>query len=110
MIDNMPAKTGKSLDEWFTIIAASGLVKHGEIMKLLKGEYGVTHGFANMISALYRQKLAGGPTAEADLVANQYAGAKAGLKPIYEAVLTAVNGFGRDVEIAPKKSYVSLRR
>ena len=110
MIDNMPDKTGKSLDEWFTVIAAAGLEKHGEIMKLLKGEYSVTHGFANTIAILYRQQAAGGPPPEADLVAGQYAGAKAGLKPIYEAILAAVNGFGQDVEIAPKKSYVSLRR
>ncbi len=110
MIDNMPTKTGKSLDEWFTIIAATGLEKHGDIMKLLKGEYGVTHGFANTITMLYRQQAAGGLPAEADLVAAQYAGAKAALKPIYEAVLAAVNGFGLDVEVAPKKSYVSLRR
>ena len=110
MIDNMPDKTGKSLHAWFKVIAAAGLEKHGEIMKLLKGEYHVTHGFANTIAILYRQQAAGGPPSEADLVAGQYAGAKASLKPIYEAVLAAVNGFGQDVEIAPKKSYVSLRR
>ncbi|MCB0031828.1 MAG: hypothetical protein KDE28_28150, partial [Anaerolineales bacterium] len=59
---------------------------------------------------LYRQQAAGGPPAEADLVAAQYAGAKAGLKPIYEAILAVVSEFGPDVEVAPKKSYVSLRR
>ena len=110
MIDNMPEKTGKALPDWFKIIAATGLEKHGEIMKLLKSEHGVTHGFANTITVLYRQQAAGGPPAVADLVAGQYAGAKASLKPIYEAVLAAVDGFGSDVEIAPKKSYVSLRR
>ena len=110
MIDNMPEKTGKPLEEWFKVIAAAGLEKHGDMMKLLKGEYGVTHGFANTIALLYRQHVAGGPPPEADLVTDQYAGAKAGLKPIYEAILAAVNDFGQDVEIAPKKSYVSLRR
>ncbi|KAA3664797.1 MAG: DUF4287 domain-containing protein [Chloroflexi bacterium] len=110
MIDNMPDKTGKSLDEWFSILAAVGLEKHGDMMKLLKGKHSVTHGFANTIVILYRQQVAGGPPAESDLIANQYAGAKADLMPIYEAVLVAVKGFGQDVAIAPKKSYVSLRR
>ena len=110
MINNMPEKTGKSLNEWFEIIATVGPEKHGEIMKLLKGEHEVTHGFANTISILYRQELAGGAPSEDDLVAAQYAGGKAGLKPIYDAVITAVSQFGSDVEIAPKKSYVSLRR
>lgn len=109
MIDNMPDKTGKPLEEWFKVIAAAGLTKHGDMMQLLKGE-GVTHGFANTIAILYRQQAVGGPPSEADLVAAQYAGAKAGLKPIYDAILAAVDAFGPDVEIAPKKSYVSLRR
>lgn len=110
MINNMPEKTGRSLDEWFNVIATADLEKHGEIMKLLKGEYGVTHGFANTIALLYRQQAEGGAPADDDLVAEQYAGDKAGLKPIYAAVLEAVRDLGRDVEIAPKKNYVSLRR
>lgn len=110
MIDNMPEKTGKSLAEWQQLLSAANLEKHGAIMKLLKGEHGVSHGYANTISILFRQQLAGGPPAEEDLVADQYAGAKAKLRPIYDAVLAAVDKFGSDVEIAPKKSYVSLRR
>jgi predicted transport protein len=76
-------------------------------MKLLKGEHGVTHGYANTISILYRQQAEDQPP---DLVAAQFAGNKAGMRPVYEAVLAAVRPFGSDVEIAPKKSYVSLRR
>lgn len=110
MIDNMPAKTGKALEEWYQVLAAAGLEKHGEMVKLLKSEHGVTHGFANTITTLYRQHAAGGPPAASDLVSDQYAGAKAGLKPIYDTILAAVGEFGPDVEVAPKKSYVSLRR
>lgn len=110
MIDNMPEKTGKSLTEWYKVIADAKLQKHGEILKSLKGDFGVTHGYANTISILYRQQTAGGPPPEEDLVNNQYSGAKADLRPVYEAILTAVSQFGSNVEIAPKKTYVSLRR
>lgn len=110
MINNMPEKTGKSLAEWQSLIADSGLQKHSEIMKFLKGEHGVTHGFANTISTLYRQQLAGGSSTGDEMVAQQYAGKKSGLRPIYEEILAAVSQFGSDVEIAPKKTYVSLRR
>jgi predicted transport protein len=109
MIDNMPEKTGKSLEEWFSIIKSSGLVKHGEIMKLLKGEHGVTHGFANSITLIYRQQASGGPAGDDDLITGQYA-KKLGMKPWYDQLITEVSKFGKDVEIAPKKSYVSLRR
>ena len=109
MIDNMPQNTGKSLEDWFQVIDAAGPEKHGAIMKLLKGEHGVTHGYANTISILYRQRESG-PPAEEDLVSAQYSGAKAGMRPVYETVLGLAQGFGSDVEVAPKKTYVSLRR
>ena len=63
-------------------------------MKLLKSEHGVTHGFANLIAHSYRDAAAGGG-AEDDLVAAQYSGAKAALRPIYDAVLEQVSGFGK---------------
>ncbi len=106
MIDNMPEKTGKSLAEWLAVVKASGAAKHGEMMKLLKGEYGVTHGFANLIA----QKAVGNlDVAPDDLVANQYKGKEA-LKPIHDAIVAYVKTLGGDVEIAPKKTSVSLRR
>jgi len=110
MINNMPEKTGKSLAQWYKVLAAAKLEKHGDILKLLKGEYGVTHGFANTISMMYRQHAAGGAPSEDDMVNAQYAGKKEALRPIYEAILKEVTLFGSDVEIAPKKTYVSLRR
>jgi hypothetical protein len=110
MIDNLPAKTGKSLDEWMGVCGKTGLVKHGEIVKHLKTGHGVTHGFANLIAAKWRELSAGGAAAPTDLVAAQYAGPKASLKPIYDAIAELVEGFGGDVELSPKKAYVSLRR
>ncbi len=58
--------SGKPLQEWYQIITASGLEKHDQMMKLLKGEYGVTHGYANTIALLYRQQAAGGAPASDD--------------------------------------------
>ena len=39
-----------------------------------------------------------------------FSGSKSGLKPIYDKLIEVVTRFGRDVEIAPKKAYISLRR
>ncbi|MBT8444199.1 MAG: DUF4287 domain-containing protein [Gammaproteobacteria bacterium] len=108
MIDNLPEKTGKSLDAWIKLIAKAKPQKHGEIVKLLKSEHGVTHGFANLIAHKYREGTA--PSSSDDPVAIQYGGAKAQLKPIYDELVRIVSRFGKDVEIAPKKAYVSLRR
>lgn len=107
MIDNMPEKTGKSLEEWFQLLSAKGFAKHGEAMKFLKGEQGVSHGFANTIIQLHKQQASAGE--EVDLVATQYQG-KESLQPIYDALIKVISTFGEDVEIAPKKTSVSLRR
>lgn len=114
MIDNLPEKTGKSLEEWIEVIRGTDLRKHKEIMTFLKNEHGVTHGYANTITLLAREQFevdAGGqPAEEVDLVANQYSGDKASLKPIYDRLASEILAFGPDVEISPKKAYVSLRR
>ena len=107
MIANMKDKTGKTLEQWLKIVKQSGAGKHGEIVKLLKSEHEMTHGFANLVAHKALKSDAGSATT--DLVAAQYAGAKADLKPVYDALIKAAESCG-DVEIAPKKAYVSLRR
>ena len=111
MIANMPEKTGKPMEDWLKVVSASGLEKHGAIVKLLKTDHGMTHGFANLV-AHTALKSAASTTDESsdDLVAAQYSGAKADLKPIYDAVIAYVQALGGDVEFAPKKASVSLRR
>jgi len=108
MIANLPEKTGKSLSQWLTVVKKSGLGKHGEIVKYLKSEQGVTHGFANLIA---HEHLSAGTARDGDtLVDNQYSGAKAQLRPLYQSLCDVLNTFGDDVQMAPKKSYVSIRR
>lgn len=107
MIRNLEEKTGKSLDRWVAVARSAGMEKHGELVKHLKADHGLTHGYANLV-ALYSRGY--GEESGEDLVAAQYAGDKSALRPIYEAVAAAVRGFGGDVEIVPKKTCVSLRR
>jgi hypothetical protein len=110
MINNMPEKTGKTLEQWFKLIQTKNLQKHGEIMKFLKGDHGVTHGFANTIALFYLRQATGAPTGDDELVDAQYTGAKAALRPFYEAIVKEAKKLGKDVVISPKKANVSLRR
>jgi hypothetical protein len=110
LIKNLEDKTGKSLDAWLKIARGSGLTKHKDLMAWIKSEHGLTHGYANQI-ALRALAADDAPQAGSDdLVDAQYEGKKANLRPIYEAVVAAVKAFGPDVEVAPKKANVSLRR
>jgi len=108
MIDNLKKNTGRSLEAWFTVLEAAGLEKHTELMNVLKRDYGVTHGFANGIVLQYRNR--GTAQDDSSLVDGQYAGPKADLRPLYDSLVASVSQFGDDVEIAPKKTSVSLRR
>ena len=108
MISNFPERTGRSLDEWVALIRASGKTRHGEVMTMLKTEYGMSHGFANF-AAITALKADDAPEGD-ELVEAMYAGPKATLRPLHEAVVSVARSFGDDVELAPKKAYVSLRR
>lgn len=109
MIANMPEKTGKSLDAWLKIVVSAKLAKHGEIVTMLKSEHGMGHGFANLVAHKALASDAGSSDGD-DLLAAQYSGPKAALKPAYDKLAKMVEGFGKDVEFSPKKAYVSLRR
>lgn len=105
MINNMPDKTGKSLEEWHTILKKKGFAKHSEAVNFLKKEYQVTHGFANTIVSLSKEE-----TQDAgDLVRNQYQGKEA-LIPMYDLLLKTIKGLGNDIKITPKKTSVSIIR
>jgi hypothetical protein len=105
MIANMPEKTGKSLAEWKKILKTKSFEKHSEGVNFLKTQYKVTHGFANMIVTLSKEK----NQSTDDLVESQYNG-KENLYPIYQELIKFVNTLGEDVTITPKKESVSIIR
>ncbi len=114
-IRNIEQQYGKPLNEWIAIVKESGLTKHTEIVAMLKSQYGMSHGSAHRVALKAREADAASiaKAAEAsgrDPVAELYSGKKAGLKPLHDALMTAITAFGDDIELAPKKGYVSLRR
>jgi hypothetical protein len=109
MVKNLEKKTGKTLKEWKKITRSSGIEKHREMIKYLQNEHRMTYGYANLVTRYARQDdRAKKPTSD-ELVEKQYS-EKEDIRPFYEKLVKAVKKFGNDVEISPKKSYVSLRR
>ena len=109
LVENLKATTGKTLEEWTAVLKATGLDKHAALVAHLKAEHGLTHGRANMIVLKARGTDAGSMDGDG-LVDAMFAGDKARLRPIYDAILAACATYGQDVEPQPKKGYVSLRR
>ncbi len=108
-IANIEKNTGKKIEEWIRIVNSSGLEKHGELVSYLKEKHGFTHGNANVVVHYAKQSHAGAVENTEDLVTEQYKG-KENLKPWYEKIMKEVSQFGKDIELAPKKAYVSVRR
>lgn len=109
MLDNLKKNTGKSLEQWVAVLKKQKLEKHGEMINFLKTEHGFTHGFANLVAHKTRGSDAGSADNKDDLIAAQYKG-KEDLKPIYDKVIGEILKFGKDVELAPKNAYMSIRR
>jgi hypothetical protein len=117
-LKNIQARTGKSIAELHAAVAASGAAKHGEKRSWLMEHLGLGYGDANTVVHFIDKPLpdlqgAGPAVATADRIDDPldaiYAGTKAGLRPLHDAVMAAIRDFG-PFEEAPKKTYVSLRR
>lgn len=107
-LGNLAAKTGRSVQEWLDIARPLVPLGHRSGLEKLKADYGIGHGYANTLMLTVRAEQS--PDLGADPVDLQYAGAKAGLRPLYELLVTSATSLGPDVEVAPKKATVSLRR
>ena len=105
---NIERATGRSVEEWVALVRANGKERHGEIVAWLKAEHGFSHGNANRVAltATAGGRVEGGAD---DLVEAMYAGPKSALRAFHDQVIGLVSTFGGDVELAPKKTYVSRR-
>jgi len=99
---NIEKEYGRTIDEWVSIVVASRLQKHTEVVAMLKQRYGMTHGAAHRVSLVARNRTA--PPAAGDKVLQPP------LQDVYARLLQKVGALGDDIEQAPKKGYVSLRR
>jgi hypothetical protein len=115
IITAMKAKTGRSLEEWLEVVADEGPSTEKERVAWLKAKHGLGTNNAGCIaeSSVGKGELF---TAEGYLrLAGQYvedlfAGPKAALRPVYDALLATGLQLGKDVRVCPCKTFVPLYR
>jgi hypothetical protein len=100
---NIESMYDRSIDQLVADVAESGLTKHTEVVAMLKLRHGMTHGAAHRVSLVARDRLSSAR-------ANASVAPSASMQSVYEALLQTIAALGEDVEQAPKKGYVSLRR
>lgn len=106
-LKNIETRTGQTLAQLQALVAGCGLSKVGEQRSWLMQRLGLGYGDANTVVMLARQAAAA--PAPADPLDAIYAGAKAPLRPLHEALMAQIQGLGA-FEVAPKQKYLSLRR
>ncbi|HEY9101539.1 DUF5655 domain-containing protein [Chitinimonas sp.] len=115
-INTLPEKTGRSLDQWLSLIRAEGPNDEAARREWLKTD----HKLGSRAAIWLAERAEGRGTEEdspeaylhhAELyVANMFAGDKAGLLPVYEALLDVGLGLGADVMACPAKTIVPFYR
>ena len=112
-LKNIEAEYGKPISAWLEVIRKSTKRKHSDVVALLKTKYGMKHGAAHRVALVARAEFEGKSDSDAvpvDPVAQLYAGKKAALLPVHRKLMAAIRELGGDIEVAPKKGYLSLRR
>lgn len=105
--DNLPKKTGKSLQEWIALVEAEGPAGEKERMAWLKAEHQLGRDTAMTILEFAAGRQDYDPEA---LVEAMFAGPKAALAPLYARLMELGLSLGEDVKAAPCSTYVPLSR
>ncbi len=109
-IVKLQERTGKTLEEWIKLVKKTGPPTEKERRVWLKEEQGLTTNYAWWIA----ERAAGRGAAEdynpEAYVEEMFAGAKAGLRPIYDRLLQLGLKVGKDVKACPCQTIVPLYR
>jgi hypothetical protein len=115
-IDGLKAKTGRSLPEWIKLAKNEGPDDDEGLRLWFKEQhgFGVNHAAWLVETVKGKQPFEGDPhsymkKAESDLE-SMYAGPKAALKPLHDAILDAAAELGDDVKACPCSTIVPIFR
>ena len=110
--DSMAERTGRTLEQWVELVAGSGVdpLDQNAVRRWLREVHGVKQN-SQWAIADAAARAAGWvrPTVD-EYVDAQYTGAKAALRPIFDAVHTAALALGDDVVVEGRGTYVPFVR
>jgi hypothetical protein len=116
IVSNMPVKTGRSLDEWVKLVKQAKLDQEKQVTAWLKEKHQLGGTTATLIAHVAVGKSTDDMTEEGYLalapkyVEAMYAGPKAALRPLHDALLQLGRSLGPDVKVCPCQTIVPLYR
>jgi hypothetical protein len=110
--ESLAARTGRSLDEWVALVRASGVdpLDQAAVRRWLRAEHGVPQNSQWAIADAAARSAGWTRPSTEQYVDGQYTGAKAALRPIYDALAAVITGFGDDVSVEGRSSYTPFVR
>ncbi len=117
LLANLEAKSGKSLEGWLTLAKQAGPTERGRLKAWFQAQ-----GLGGSQAALLAERAGGEKSspfenseegylrAARGYVERQYAGKKAPLRPLYEAILAAGLAVGPEAKACPCQTFVPLFR
>lgn len=106
---NLPAKTGRTFEQWVAL-ARKGPGEVKGLVAWLKGE----HGLGTVTATLVAHQVHGGYMVEHEdpdaLLEGNFAGEKATLRPVYDALIKAAQKASKEITVHPCKTYITLKR
>ncbi len=109
---SLAARTGRSLEQWLALVESSGLdpLDQNAVRGWLRREHGVPQNSQWAIADAAARAAGWVPPTVAEYVDQQYAGAKAALRPVYDALAAAITDLGDDVTVEGRGTYIPFVR
>lgn len=108
----LPERTGRTLEEWTAVVAASGIdpLDQGAVRRWLKDAHGLPQN-SQWAVADAAARAAGWQRPDVEgYIAAQYAGPKAALRPVFDRLREVIESFGDDVTVEGRGTYVPFVR
>src|SRR5215471_9280181 len=101
VIGSLADRTGRSLEEWLALVDASGIdpLDQNAVRRWLKSEHRVPQNSQWAIADAAARAAGWVRPSVEEYVDSQYQGAKAALRPIYDALAEAILRLGDDVSV-----------
>ena len=106
-IQTAKEKTGKSLEEWLSVVKVQGLSKKMEIVNWLKSEHKLNHMQAGFVAGIYLNNGKPVYSDEDNLVENQFVNCEA-MRPLFDAISKKILKDFPGSQLIPKKTYLSF--
>ncbi len=116
VLDNLPERTGRSLAQWTKLVVAEGPAGTARRLDWLKRVHALGGTTASLIVAAAEGRGAEDTDPAAYLraapryVEAMYAGGKAGLRPLHDALVALGRGLGKEVRLCPCETILPFYR